>query len=887
MKLTFQIDYNTGWGESMFVIGSLPCMEGGLKMTPDESGKPTVTIEISPAQAVFSYRYELRRDDGTKREEWGPDRSMKLDSHLVNALIHDQWKDVPSNKPFFSSAFTQGIFRHAPEHLHSTRGATLEIRVDAPMVPSGAVIAVAGSCGAMGFWNPGEAAVMNSGAFPEWRVQLPMDKIPQQFEFKFVMLDARDHSVIAWEKGENRKIQLPAALGANGTLILAGLFFESPLQPWRGSGTAIPVFSLRSELGFGVGEFLDIIPMVDWAVSTGQQFIQLLPINDTTMTHTWTDSYPYTTNSTFALHPMYLRIDEMGDLKDAALISEYKQLREELNKLEAVDYERVNRYKDRFTRALFSLQGKAEMTSESFKKFAAHNDEWLIPYAAWCVLRDRFGTPDMSGWGEFAVYNEARVDKFVKENRHEIDYVRFIQFHLDKQLRKATEYARERGVVLKGDIPIGISRCSVDAWMYPELFNFTCTAGAPPDAFARYGQNWGFPTYRWDVMERDGYRWWKMRLKKMAEYFSAYRIDHLLGFFRIWQIPADMLHGLLGVFHPALPFSAEELREKYGFKLQLPLHTTPYITDTVLARVFGNEAAEVRNHYLRSVGDGRYELNREFDTQCDIAAHFAKRERNESNRRLCEGLMGLLDDVLFIEDPYKKGFYHPRIDASDTRIYASLNQKERDTFNRLYEDFFYHRHNQFWGECAMKKLPALIDSTGMLACAEDLGMIPACVPQVMERLKILSLEIQRMPKEYGVAFGNPMHYPYLSVCSTSTHDMPGIRQWWEDDHERATLFYNTMLKHEGTAPVKATPEICREILEMNLMSPSMLCIIPLQDWLGASSELRWPNPMDEQINVPANPRHYWRYRMHITLETLNSADEFNETVHDLVRCSGR
>ncbi len=881
MKLTFKLDYHTNWGESVFLIGSLPVLNDGVEMRSEGSDMPSATIDLSPAQAILDYRYEIRGHNGAVlRREWGKPRHLKLDARLENITLLDHWQDIPTNKPFFASAFTGCIFRHEDRHVHSTRSGMVEIRVDAPMVPRDAVIAVSGNCDALGNWNPDEAAVMNCGSFPVWTIQLPLSELPGHLEFKFMIKDSGNPENFQWENHDNRTLDLPA--DPNTSIIVSGLFFENPLKPWRGSGTAIPVFSLRSKMGFGVGEFLDLEMMVDWAVATGQQFIQLLPVNDTTMTHTWRDSYPYTTNSTFALHPMYLNIDEMGRITDKELLSEFNSIRERLNSLPAVDYEAVNNAKNRFTRLLYEQQGQAEMTSPAFREFAEKNDFWLIPYSAWCVLRDRNNTSDMSHWNEYAIYDEARIAEFVEANRHDIDYFRFIQYHLDKQLRRVRDYAASRGVAIKGDIPIGISRCSVDAWLHPELFNLDKTAGAPPDDFATLGQNWGFPTYRWDVMALDGYAWWRSRLRKMSEYFSAYRIDHILGFFRIWQIDASQLHGLLGTFSPALPLTPAEMLDTFGFHFSMPLHTTPFITEGLIDTLFGNEAAEVKNRYLDTTRFGHYILKEGFTRQRAVADFFSRLDDTPRNSMICQGLQDLIDEVLFIEDPYEKGKYHPRIDGKKTSAYKALLPEQQSRFDALYEDFYYHRHNEFWRESAMKKLPSLIDSTGMLSCAEDLGMIPASVPEVMESLKILSLEIQRMPKEPWVLFGTPDRYPYLSVCATSTHDMPGIRQWWEDNPELAQKFYNDMLHHEGKAPETAEPRICREIVRQNLSGNSMLCILPLQDWLSTDGEIRRDNPRDEQINVPADPHHYWRYRMHLTLEQLLGADDFNSRMREMI-----
>ncbi len=388
-------------------------------------------------------------------------------------------------------------------------------------------------------------------------------------------------------------------------------------------------------------------------------------------------------------------------------------------------------------------------------------------------------------------------------------------------------------------------------------------------------------------MSKDGFAWWKARFRKMAEYFDAYRIDHVLGFFRIWQIPMDAVHGLLGVFNPALPYSPDELRSNYDFWIDVDLQTTPFIMDYFLYDFFGEYTEEAKRRFLISVGYGRYKLRPEFDTQRKIVDYFASEDKDEKNDRMCNALLGLVDEVLFIEDPYEKGKYHPRIAGQFTYIYRSLTDYEKWCFNRLYNDFYYHRHNDFWYGKAMWKLPPLLDATTMLTCAEDLGMIPDCVPAVMSQLQMLSLEIQRMPKDPQAKFGNTWTYPYLSVCTTSTHDMGGIRQWWEEDRQVTQRYYNEVLHEGGEAPQYAEPWICDKILTLNLHAPSMLAIFPLQDWLSASGALRREDPREELINIPANPRHYWRYRMHLTVDQLLEAGEFNDYLREKIRNSGR
>ena len=892
MRINFNIDYRTQWGESVYISGDIPQLGYGdeskaRKMELDGVGVWSLTIDADDATGPFDYRYIVRGDNGYVRHEWGGPHRMATGEGIPSYEIYDRWQDMPYDKPYYSSVFVDCINRRekrsCPVNIH---GQSLTLRVMAPMVGSDEELAVSGDCLALGNWNPDRALVLNDCNFPEWSITLDIKELDIPFRYKFIILKKETGEVKAWEGGDNRVMNIVPA-HKSSALVVGGLRFNNSRPAWHGAGVAIPVFSVRSEEDFGVGDFFDLKLMVDWAVRTGQKFLQILPINDTTMTHTWTDSYPYNANSTFALHPMYLRLSELGLLDDPERRRYFEDLRHELNSLPTVDYERVNNAKNEYTREIFAQEGAKTLSSAEFKEFVAKNGEWLTPYAAFCVLRDMNGTPEFGKWGEYAVYDKAKVDEFIAKNSDAINYVYYLQYHLDKQMREVHDYAAQHGVAFKGDIPIGISRDSVDAWIDPRLFNMDCQAGAPPDDFSVLGQNWGFPTYNWEEMAKDGFAWWKARFRKMAEYFDAYRIDHVLGFFRIWQIPMNAVHGLLGVFNPALPYSPDELRSNYDFWLDVDLQTTPFIMDYFLYDFFGEYAEEAKRRFLVSVGYGRYKLRPEFDTQRKIVDYFAEEDKDEKNERLCNALLGLVDEVLFIEDPYEKGKYHPRIAGQFTYIYRSLTDYEKWCFNRLYNDFYYHRHNDFWYGKAMWKLPPLLEATSMLTCAEDLGMIPDCVPAVMNQLQMLSLEIQRMPKDPQAKFGNTWAYPYLSVCTTSTHDMGGIRQWWEEDRGVTQRYYNEVLHEGGEAPQYAEPWICDKILTLNLHAPSMLAIFPLQDWLSASGALRREDPREELINIPANPRHYWRYRMHLTAERLLEADEFNDYLRDKIRNSGR
>lgn len=584
---------------------------------------------------------------------------------------------------------------------------------------------------------------------------------------------------------------------------------------WKCAGTAVPVFSLRTEDSFGIGDFHDLKKLVDWVAATGQRVIQLLPVNDTTMTGTWVDSYPYSANSIYALHPQFVYLPEAGVRRD----SSYKTLKAELEALPEVDYERVNKEKDRLMRKAFASTWAKVSGSAEYKKFIEENADWLEAYCAFRILLHKTGTGDSSKWGKYASYSAKKAASVLAENREEADYQSFVQFHLHRQLVDARNYARKHGVTFKGDLPIGVSRTSVDAWQHPSQFNMNSQAGAPPDAFSADGQLWGFPTYNWDKMEEDNFAWWKARLKNMEQYFDFFRIDHILGFFRIWEVPTGASSGLLGHFYPALPFSTNELASM-GFDI----NTGWYTSDGI--------------------------------------------------------------DTLFVEDSHRKGYWHPRIAAQNTDHFRNLPDWQKDAFNRLHDDFFYRRHNSFWRDSALRKLPDLLASTRMLACGEDLGMIPDCVPDVMRELRILSLEIQRMPKDAQHEFADTWSYPYFSVCATSTHDMSPLRAWWKEDRGVTQRFWNQVLGKYGEAPADCTPDICLSIILMHLQSASMLAILPLQDYLSLKPELCMEDPDKERINIPAISPFYWRFRMKTTIEELIN-DDITGYIRSLIRDCGR
>ncbi len=896
MKLTFSIEYRTQWGESIAVEIETEKTSGGrghteLALATADGDTWTGHITL-PALGVrtFQYRYVVVKNGCVVRREWSAvPRRFPARDHL-SFCFPDYWRDIPQDSHLYTSAYA-----HSVPHLASCASPlpiiyyarTIVFRVLAPQLGMGQVLALVGDQPALGNWNTSQAMRMQPCGASEWVLALNADGLSMPFEYKYVVLDEQTGCVLEWEQGENRHSPSPI-IQPQTVLAVCDHGLRLPQHRWRVAGLVVPVFSLRSEGSQGVGDFGDLARMADWAAQAGMHAIQLLPVYDTTQTHTWHDCYPYRAISIYALHPMYADMRQLPRLHSEESMKRFETRAASLNALPQVDYEAVGKLKHDYLHALYLQEGTAMMDTREYHQFLADTEDWLIPYCAFCLLRDQYGTADFTLWPEHSTYEPGEVRAMVEHRRQEAGYYAFVQYVLDKQLRQATTHAHNMGVWLKGDIPIGISRTSVEAWTSPGLFHMDSQAGAPPDAFSATGQNWGFPTYNWEAMAQDGYLWWRQRLARMARYFDAFRIDHVLGFFRIWQIPLCCVDGLLGHFSPSLPMSQEEI-EGFGLPFRPEAMTKPYITDAILSSLFATDTAWVKGHCVEPDTPGRYRLRADLATQRLILQHFPEGEGSDDKRnaRLRQGLMRLTSQVLFIPDEEHPHHYHPRIGVEGEPVFQALSPQEQDAFRRIHNHYFYERHNQQWERHAMQVLPVLADATHMLVCAEDLGMVPACVQPVLERLRILTLEIQTMPKAYGQLFANLDDNPYRSVCTIFTHDMPTLRGWWQEEPERARLYWRHVLHHEGEAPSRMPAWLCAEVVERHLASPSMLCLLSLQDWLSTSDTLAGPDPEAERINIPANPNHYWRYRMHLSLEHLSAADDFTAQVRNMIAQAGR
>ena len=890
MTVQFNIEYKAMFGEQIVV--NIQTEEGELKLPLETTDGQRWACDwcVESPEKSYTYYYSVEREGRAVKTEWLIIKHQ-LDVNAKKAVaytLYDHWKAMPEDAYLYSSAFTDCINHQAPQEMKLEMGSKIvRLIVRAPQLRDGERLGVLGADKTLGVWDVQKILPMIQHTYNEWVADIDATHLEgSHLEFKFVAFRNAKNELL-WETSMNRTVDLPEMKA--GELVsyeLDQAFFA--LYNRKLAGTQVPVFSLRTRKSAGIGDFGDLKTMIDFVASTGQKVLQLLPINDTTITHTWTDSYPYSCISVFAIHPQYADLHALPELKDAKARAEAEKTRAELNALDKIDYEKVNDFKINYLRQIFNQEGEKMMKTAEYKAFFQDTELWLVPYAQYSYLRDKNGTADFNQWPDHQVWDEAERKALADPKTaayKNVAFFYFVQFVLDRQMQEAHEHAKAKGVILKGDIPIGVNRNGCDVWTEPKYFNLNGQAGAPPDDFSANGQNWGFPTYNWFEMLKDGCQWWNCRFQNMARYFDAYRIDHVLGFFRIWEIPVHSVHGLLGQFAPALAMSREEI-ESYGLHFQEDRFTRPFITDWVLDRMFHERAGEVKEKYLDRLDDERYQMKSEVDTQRKVEALFAD-ATDEKELWLRDGLYALISDVLFVRDHTNPGVFHPRISAQLDFIYESLYDNDKAAFNRLYNDYFYRRNNQFWYQEAMKKLPKLVQATRMLVCAEDLGMVPDCVPWVMDELKILSLELQSMPKDPSVKFGHLSRNPYRSVCTISSHDMPTLRMWWDENIQRTQEYYNTMLYRQGSAPHPLPGWLASDIISRHLTSPSMLCILSIQDWLATDEALRLPDADAERINIPATPKHYWRYRMHLNIEDLAADKRFVQNITEMISQSGR
>ncbi|NJM37484.1 MAG: 4-alpha-glucanotransferase [Akkermansiaceae bacterium] len=881
MKIVFRVNYHTVLGQSLWLIYT----DRETKAVPMQwlnHEQWEVSLDFDREKNLPTvYHYQLRQQNGVKLDEWLP-RSI-IPKATDELLLLDTWCSAGTvDYAFETDAFKAILPQRGPfQTLKTSSHDNHLFQLRMASVPADHVPCLIGNVHELGGWDWCSVVPLLEIAPNVWKASLYLPE-DIDLEYKYGLFDCHLRRAVSLECGENRIIPSRRYSSRQMTVVSDEGYRRDGTELPKGAGVAIPIFSLRSQSGLGVGEIADLKLLADWAKNVGLKLIQILPINDTTSSFDWTDSYPYSAISIFALHPIYLRLDDLDYPMPVGFLSEIEVARAQLNELHQLDYEAVMSVKWKLTRQIFTAHQEVILAGDRYQIFLEKNREWLIPYAAFCVLRDHYGTADFSRWEEWKDYDRKRVAG-LSENDHpdfsKAAYYIWLQCELDHQLTSVVDHLHRKGIALKGDLPIGIDRRSVDAWSLPHLFKMDAQAGAPPDDFAVKGQNWGFPTYDWEVMRRDGYAWWRGRFEQLSRYFDAYRIDHILGFFRIWQVPTNQVEGIMGYFDPALPIHIDEFSER-GIDFDFDRFCKPYLLEGFLKMRFGKKLQSVKEKHLDVVCPGLYQLREEVFSQRQIMEFV-------SDEEIRDGLLDCASNVLFFEVPNSKGkLFHPRCMMQTTSSYEMLDTRTQEKLRELYVDYFFSCQEDFWQAHGYEKLPAMRRASSMLLCGEDLGMVPNCVPDVLKQLGILSLEIQRMPKSAESEFLDPRKTSYLSVVSPSTHDMPTLRAWWREDAELTARFAKQML-NIASPESDLSGEVARQIILQHLESPAMWAIFPLQDLLAIDEQLRHPAPEMERINVPSIMPFNWRYRMHLSLEQLAKAEAFSAMLKKMIGHSRR
>jgi 4-alpha-glucanotransferase len=886
MKINLFLNYSTKLGQSISIY--LKDEKGkivdntSLQFENELTWKISLDTELLQKKKAIYYQYALLENGVFKYFDNWKNRPFNVipKSNEINVLdVYDDWQSLIIESAVFKTKPFENLFFKNESNKKSIalKKITHQFNANCIQLPPNKRIGILGSGKKWNNWDSEQLVLLDKHE-NHWSANLKFKKTDFPFEYKFVVFDIATKKIDCFEPNENRKIN-NATL--QNHLIVHNHIVDFKAQAWKGAGINVQLSSLKSKKNWGVGDFAALQLLSDWCKKADIKMIQLLPINDTIATYTNKDSYPYSAISVFALHPIFMDVTSLASqyhfiVEDAIL----KQV-QKLNQRSTFDYESVSILKIEIINAIFRKQKLEFLKTATFKSFFKSNQEWLQPYAVFCFLRDKFKTVNYFNWNEYAVYQEKQIKQLcdpTHEFFEEIAFYYFAQYHLHSQLKNTIDTAHKNGVIIKGDLPIGVGRLSVDTWMSPHLFHLEMQAGAPPDAFSTKGQNWNFPTYNWEEMKKENYTWWRKRMSKMDNYFDAIRIDHILGFFRIWSVPMHAISGIFGHFEPVLALKKSDFKNM-GLVFDEHKFCNPFINQDLLKQWFGEDAEWVDKNILK---DGKFKST--LNTEKKLEQFCLE---NQVSDIIKYKLYDLLADVILLKDENNTGQYHFRINMQQTNAFKNCSEEEQIKLIELYNQYFYRNQNEIWDETAKGKLDALQQSTKMLICAEDLGMVPEIVEPALLSREIVSLQVQRMPKKSNERFSNPIDAPYLTVVTPSTHDMSTIREWWSENKAQTQFFYNHSLLKNGKAPIKADSEICKLIIYNHLQSKAMWAVFLFQDLLSVDDQLKRKKVLEERMNIPADPNHNWNYSMHISIEQLIREKTFTRTIKKMIVDSDR
>ena len=653
-------------------------------------------------------------------------------------------------------------------------------------------------------------------------------------------------------------------------------------------GVGIPVGALRSKGGMGVGEFSDLAGFALLCKKMKIKIIQILPVNDTGF-----ESSPYSSLTAFGLHPLYLRIEELEEFKTAGR-SIKNRLKDAKTKFETdvrFSHYKILKEKLEICKALYEAN-KAEITNSAkngkIAKWTAQNP-WIKEYAVYRRLKEENGLKSWKDWKEYQNITAVEIEKLWADKTllEEHLFWVWLQEALDAQFTKAANAVAKAGIILKGDLPILMNEDSCDVWAHSELFNQDLSAGAPPDMYSADGQNWGFPIYNWEKHEKDNFAWWRKRLEAASKYYKAYRIDHVLGFFRIWASSKKDHTAVLGRYVPYIPVTSGELKKLGYDKGRIRWMSRPHIPTRELIAALQNQDKPLSDEEVKTETDKVFSkaLDRINNEELWLFKKSITGEKDIKSLDLhptaCRYLVKKWQDRIFLE--YEKDKFYPVWYCRESTAYKSLSDDEKKALDTLLEKH-HLKSEKIWEAQGKKLLSVLVESGTMLPCAEDLGAVPACVPKTLAKLKILCLRVVRWFCEWdkeGQPF-IPFHkYPVLGVCTPAVHDSSTVREWWEKEVNQKQF--------SGFIGVPSLPKVynpgtARIILAKVTSARSRFRIFQIQDLLHLSKEWYANNPESERINVPGTCNDFnWTYRLPATIEEIAKDKELINSVAELTK----
>jgi len=819
--------------------------------------------------------------------EVGPNKKLKLEGNekrsytvTTSDLFQDSIDTLESI--FYKKPFRDIVYFHSfdPQSClikSSLSGnVVVHFRIMALQVPKQFMLYITGSSQFFGNWTRFEPLRPIDELYWEFSFEIP-SSIPM-FEYKYLMIDPSNHNIY-WEHRPNRFFRFPQ----NNTQIylIHDWLFKQPANRFHGAGITISLYSIHSHQSFmGIGELYDLKLLIDWAVLANMSLIQLLPIMDIFYSNTDHLSHSNIPISAFAINPLYLTLRNIGG---------YEGIRS-INRGDPVS---VRKIKMDCLKSIFSKQDINQLRSDPmFIKYINDNQYWIHSYSMWCAIRDECleNGKDV----EWPVFNAQMNSCVLDSNDSSLTigclFNAWVQYQCHIQLMEISSYAKENGIVLSCIMTIGQRKNSADIWTHPEFFDLNNTIGAPPDIFSFHGQNWGYPSWNWEEMKKDGYQWLREQMSFRERYFQACQFDHPLGFFRCWAIPTDTENPLFGHFVPSNPIDIKDLQDlqiRDIARLCRPLFP---ISD-VLSFALPEPVKEKIINLLAVCEGGIWKFRSKYTTDTSI---------KEVIKQLTEGLdevqklqynlaekilLSHFESVCLIPDreqPHKK--YYPRFSMTDSTVFRSLPERDAQVLYKLFVDFYYRINLQLWHEQGQHKLSVLASSS-MQFFGYDLGASLNDEEKILHRVGICSYRVQRVPRESIQRFDGTNNFPYMSVCSPTPHDLPHLTLWWRQEQADAQLFYHQFLKKGDVAPLILTPDIASGIIQLHLSSDSMWCMFVFDDLLSIESEFDsvisnlW-------INDPSCDNKF-RYRMKLSLNDLLAHKEWIKNLSKLIENSHR